>query len=185
MSKLIAIILLGFSTGMDNFAVSIAMGISGIKKSHRIRIALSIGLAESTMTVIGLLLGGKLHQFFGDTTHYIGAALLIATGAYAIVDGYREGRNDQVDKINKSKKTQQFFTILSLSIDNAIVGFGVGTQSVPVLEAFLLIALISICLAMSGIYIGGKISYRIEEYAEFISGSILILIGILVGLKAI
>ncbi|MEI8073067.1 MAG: manganese efflux pump [Candidatus Saccharibacteria bacterium] len=183
MNKVFAITLLALSTGLDNFAVSIAIGIAGVKKSNKIRIALIIGLFETGMTIAGLLLGHRASQYLGDSTHIIGGGLLILTGAYTIFDGWKEGKNDNKKLGKQSKIAQQLITGLSLSIDNLIVGFGLGSQTVPLTEAILIIAAVSTSLALAGITIGSRISFKLEEYSELISGGILILVGLSIAFK--
>jgi manganese efflux pump family protein len=47
------------------------------------------GLFETAMPIVGLLLGRGLASTVGHAAHWIGAALLIATGLYAIVQAIR------------------------------------------------------------------------------------------------
>jgi len=185
MDKILAIFLLALSTGLDNFAVSIALGISGIKNSNKIKTALTIGVFESFMTIAGLMIGNNVIKYLGESTHYIGGSLLILTGIYAIVAGYRMYNKEAPKIVEKSKFKQRLLVAMSLSIDNLIVGFGFGSQSLPLVETSLIVALVSVTLAMIGIWLGGKISHKIEEYSEFVSGGILILVGLLIFTKVI
>jgi manganese efflux pump family protein len=53
----LALVLVAGSLGMSNFAASIAIGLSGVDRSLRVRIAFAFGLFEAGMPVLGLLLG--------------------------------------------------------------------------------------------------------------------------------
>ena len=85
----------------------------------------------------------------------------------------------------KSSFRQRILIAASLSIDNLIVGFGFGAQNIPLVETSVVVALMSVVLAMSGIWIGGKIGYKIEEYSEFVSGGILLIVGVLIMIKLV
>lgn len=137
------------------------------------------------MTIAGLMIGNNVIKYLGESTHYIGGSLLILTGIYSIVAGYRMDNKEAPKIVEKSKFKQRILVAMSLSIDNLIVGFGFGSQSLPLVETSLIVALVSVTLAMSGIWLGGKISHKIEEYSEFVSGGILILVGLLIFTKVI
>jgi manganese efflux pump family protein len=53
----LALLLVAGSLGMSNFAASIAIGLAGVDRSLRLRIAFAFGLFEAGMPVLGLLLG--------------------------------------------------------------------------------------------------------------------------------
>ncbi len=181
MDKLLAIILLALSTGIDNFAVSAAIGLNGVKSSNRIRLALTIGIFETGMTILGIFIGSKSASLFGSYTNWLGGGLLIATAIYII---YKAIKNKGVDKPeSKDKVTQQIITAASLSIDNLIVGFSLGSQNIPINEAIIIIAVISISLALLGMELGSRLSTKVEEYSEIISGLIIGIVGILICTK--
>lgn len=137
------------------------------------------------MTIAGLMIGNNVIKYLGESTHYIGGSLLILTGIYSIVAGYRMDNKEAPKIVDKSNFKQRILVAMSLSIDNLIVGFGFGSQSLPLVENSIIVALVSVKLAMSGIWLGGKISHKIEEYSEFVSGGILILVGLLIFTKVI
>ena len=65
-------------------SAAIGIGLSGVNPALRIRIALAFGFFEAAMPLVGLLIGRQLASSIGSHGHYVGAGLLIATGAYAI-----------------------------------------------------------------------------------------------------
>jgi len=181
MNQILAIVLLALSTGIDNFAVSAAIGINGIKAKHKIRLALTIGVFETAMTIAGLFLGDKASGLLGSNARLIGGGLLLATGIY-IIYGARKGDTAK-DKNGNSKLVQQFVTAISLSIDNLIVGFSLGSQKIPINDAIIIISIISISLALLGMEVGSRLSSKVEKYSEIISGSIIMLVGLAIVLK--
>ncbi|MEI7838356.1 MAG: manganese efflux pump [bacterium] len=181
MDKLLAVVLLALSTGIDNFVVSAAIGLAGINARHKIRIALTIGIFETAMTIAGLFLGDRASGLLGGYTHWVGGLLLLGTGIYII---YSAKKGDQsAKKKTNGKLAQQLITAMSLSIDNLIVGFSIGSQKIPINEAILVIAVISMSLSLIGMELGTRLSHKIEEYSEIISGIIIIGVGLAITFK--
>jgi putative Mn2+ efflux pump MntP len=56
---MLALLLVAASLGLSNFAASIAIGISGVDRQLRVRVALAFGLFECGMPILGPLLGRK------------------------------------------------------------------------------------------------------------------------------
>ena len=50
---------------------------------------MSFGIFETGMPILGLRLGRSLASALGHAAHWIGAALLTATGIYAVVQAIR------------------------------------------------------------------------------------------------
>jgi putative Mn2+ efflux pump MntP len=81
----LALLLVAVSVGLDNFGASTAIGVSGVDRRLRLRVALIFGVFEAAMPIIGLLLGHSLARYLGSAAKPIGGALLVVIGAYAIV----------------------------------------------------------------------------------------------------
>src|SRR6202020_764804 len=86
---MLALLLVAVSLGLSNLAASVGIGVSGIEARTRWRVGVIFGLFETGMPVIGLLAGRSLASTLGHAAHWIGAALLIATGAYAVIQALR------------------------------------------------------------------------------------------------
>jgi putative Mn2+ efflux pump MntP len=182
MTEIITLILVGLSVGLGNFAAAVAIGLGGVTKSLRLRIAIVFGLFESGMPIIGLFLGRQLVHYLGDHASLIGGLLLGLTGIYLIYTG----RSNTGDKKVVQAKYGWFKLIttgLFLSLDNLIIGFGLGTRHEPLILSVVVIGIASVTLSLVGLELGNSLSSRIEEYSEIVSGSILILVGILLALN--
>jgi manganese efflux pump family protein len=108
----LALLLVAASLGLSNFAASIAIGMSGVDRHVRLRVALAFGLFEAGMPIVGLLVGRRAADALGSHAHLIAGLLLIATGASTVIQALRA--------------TDASASAASLSIDNLIVGFGAG-----------------------------------------------------------
>lgn len=95
------VILVAFALGLDDFAVTLGIGLSGTDRRLRLRIALVFGIFEAAMPLIGLLIGRQLAHRIGTTGTYLGGGLLIATGIYGLV----EARWGTPDVLPKSTRT--------------------------------------------------------------------------------
>ena len=77
---MLALLLVALSLGLSNFAAAIGIGVTGVDAGTRLRVGLVFGIFEAGMPILGLLLGHSLAHALGSAAHWIGAALLIATG---------------------------------------------------------------------------------------------------------
>jgi manganese efflux pump family protein len=88
----IALLVVAVALGLDNFAASVGIGVSGVQRSVRVRVAVVFGLFETAMPIIGVLLGRRLAGGLGGAARWTGGALLVAAGAYALIIALRERR---------------------------------------------------------------------------------------------
>lgn len=184
MNNILTLILLGFSVGLGNFAASIAIGLSGVSKKLRTRIAIVFGLFETLMPIVGLLIGEKIAHVFGDRSNLIGGVLLIMTGLYVIYGSFKKDDDKDV-KASTGSWSKLLIAGLALSIDNLIIGFSLGTYHVSIILATLIIGITSVVMSLIGLELGSRLSSKIEEYSELLSGVILILVGVLISFKII
>ena len=187
MTDLFQIVLLSASVGLGNFAASVAIGLSGVDKTTRLRVVAVFGSFETIMPLVGLIVGKQLADKVGGNANLIGGTLLLLTGLYIIYGALK--KSNAIDKESPKSLQQGFAKLLlaglALSIDNLIVGFSLGTQDAPILESIVIIGITSIILAIVGLEIGGRLSSKVGDYSEILSGLIIVLVGILVGLKII
>ncbi len=83
---MLALLLLAAALGLDNLAASIGIGVGGVRRATRVRVAVVFGLFEAGMPVLGLLLGHGLADSLGQVARWLGGAVLIAVG---LVQGAR------------------------------------------------------------------------------------------------
>jgi manganese efflux pump family protein len=187
MPNIFPIILLGLSVGLGNFAAAIAIGLSGVNRSVRIKVTIVFGLFETLMPIVGLVIGKRLASQIGGNANLIGGSLLVLTGLYIIYGSFKKSeKSSKKSKIPTNQgNLKLIFAGLALSVDNLIVGFSLGTQNAPLLTSAIIIGASSVALALVGLEIGSRLSNKIGDYSEIFSGLILVLVGILVGLKVI
>lgn len=182
MANLLTLLLVGLSVGLGNFAASVAIGLSGVNKAVRVRIALVFGVFETGMPIVGLVLGRQIADKLGGHANLIGGALLILTGLYVGLEALKKEDETEVKKAT-GDMGKLLLAGLALSIDNLIVGFSLGTHQDSLLEAALVIGAVSVALALLGLELGSRLSAKVEEYSEILSGLILIAVGLAIACK--
>jgi putative Mn2+ efflux pump MntP len=173
---MLALLLVAVALGLSNFAAAIGIGISGTDARARLRVGIIFGVFEAGMPVAGLALGRGLAGPLGHAAHWTGAALLIATGAYGLVQARRDGPADQAQPAAQHAG-RLIVTGLALSIDNLAVGFALGTYHLSLAVSAAVIGAVSVAMSLAGLELGARIGTRTGRYGEYFGGAILILVG--------
>ncbi|HEY2313715.1 MAG TPA: manganese efflux pump, partial [Streptosporangiaceae bacterium] len=148
---MLALLLVAASVGMSNFAAAIAIGVSGVDGRTRLRVGLVFGAFESGMPVLGLVRGEQVADPLGHAARWVGAGLLVAVGAYALVSAFRQRRRPAEDTPAgpaRSGRGRLLLTGLALSLDNLVVGFALGTYSTSIVTSAIVIGAVSVVLSL-------------------------------------
>jgi manganese efflux pump family protein len=181
--RVLAILLVAVSVGLDNFAAAIGIGLSGLDAKLRLQVALVFGVFEGGMPVVGLLIGRSFTHVLGTHAHVIGGVILALTGLYGIVTSALERRKGhESGPLRRSRGLGHLIVVgAALSIDNLIVGFALGTYHVSLIVAALVIATVSVGMSLVGLELGRQLGTRVGEYGELLGGAVLILVGGAIG----
>jgi manganese efflux pump family protein len=177
---MLALLLVALALGLSNFAVAVGIGVSGIDRGARLRVGVIFGIFETAMPILGLLLGRSLASALGHAAHWIGAALLIATGTCAVVQAIRGkgGQNGQAPATPAGQRTGRLLiTGAALSMDNLAVGFALGTFHVNLAVAAVVIGAVSISLSLFGLELGSRLGTRTGDRGELVGGLVLVGVG--------
>lgn len=177
-----ALLLVALALGLSNFAAAIGIGLSGVDNRARARVGIVFGLFETGMPVLGLSLGRAVATELNSDTHWIGAALLITTGAYSLLQNLR-GADDEreAERTARQPLGQLLVTGLALSVDNLAVGFALGTYKVSLPIAALTIGAVSVTLSLIGLELGARIGAVAGRRGEILGATVLIAVGIAVA----
>jgi manganese efflux pump family protein len=176
------LVLVSISVGLSSFAGSIGIGLSGIDARTRLRVGIAFGFFEGLMPVIGLFIGQALAGSLGHWGRYLGAGLLVLTGAYTI---WQARQTEKEERAGALDSRQLLVLAAALSIDNLVVGFALGVYHVPILLAAVTMAVVSVALSLLGLELGSRLGARVGEYSEEAGGVVLILVGIAIGVGLI
>ena len=177
---MLALLLVAISLGLSNFAAPNGIRDSGIDAHTRLRVGVIFGLFETAMPILGLLLGRSLASILGHAAHWIGAALLIITGLYAVLQAIRSpGSKDarRPTAPDGPRTGRLLVTGLALSLDNLAVGFALGTFHVSFLIAAVLIGAVSVAMSLLGLELGGRLSSKAGDRGELVGGLVLVGVG--------
>lgn len=81
---------LGFVLSLDNVRVSVVLGTVPISVRRAVQVALTFGLWDGVMPLLGLLVGRYLNESFGSLAGYVGSAALGGYGLYLVVSALRD-----------------------------------------------------------------------------------------------
>jgi putative Mn2+ efflux pump MntP len=192
----LALLLVAASVGMSNFGAAIAIGVSGVDTRTRLRVGLIFGAFESGMPVLGLIIGSQLAAPLGHAARWLGAALLIAVGGYALIAAVRAGRPPRGGAAPQHGVTFErapglagtgrlILSGLALSIDNLAVGFALGTYSTSIAAGAITIGAVSVVLSLLGLELGARIGDAVGERGDQLAGLVLISVGIAIASGAL
>ncbi|MBR7825646.1 manganese efflux pump [Actinospica sp. MGRD01-02] len=183
---MLALLLSAFALGLDNFAVAIGIGIAGVDARTRWRVGVVFGVFEAGMPILGVVVGRSLATALGANAHWLGAALLIATGAYGVY-GTLRGDDDEEEAASAAGQPlgRLLLTGLALSIDNLAVGFSLGARHESLAAAAIVIGAVSVTLSLVGLELGNRIGSAVGRRGELLGGCVLIVVGVLVAADVI
>ena len=176
---LLSIVIIAFGLSADCFAVALSGSIAASKVSFLrvFRIALSFGLFQTLMTVLGWLLGRTVVELISAYDHWLAFALLAFVGGRMLWESFHdeEGRHRTVD-------ITRGFLLLTLSIATSIDALAVGLSfaflKVNIATASLVIGAVAFAVTAVGFMMGNRVGAVMGKRAELIGGLILIAIGI-------
>ena len=178
MAEFVTIFLVAIGLAMDCFAVSLGIGTTGQAAAPRsiFRLSFHMGLFQGLMTLVGWLAGTGLAHLIASFDHWIALALLAYVGGRMVYAGFHpEQESFQGDP---SRGGVLVMLSVATSLDAMAVGLSMGMLHLPVLQASVVIALVSAGLALVGLKFGAGLGEKFGKRMEIIGGLILIGIGL-------
>ncbi len=177
----IEIIIIAIVEAMDCFAVSISTGLckSEIRYSRAMLQAVSFGVFQGGMTLLGYFLGNFAEQWFNSLGTAIACGILCILGGRMIWGAIHES----ADEVSSKAAKLSIMNILLLSIATSIDAFAVGISfafiDANMFTATSAIAIASFVMGIVGFEIGRHSAKRFKtKIPEIIAGIILIGIGV-------
>lgn len=183
---------LGAGLAMDACAVSMSNGLAEpkMKLGKIFTIAGFFGVFQIIMPIFGYLavtvlsatLGENFTRIFGYLVPWIALTLLLILGIKMIVEGIKEGKDNNKENEESVKKLTiggLFVQAIATSIDALSVGVIYG--NVIPLEAyttFLIIGIVTFGISVAAVFIGKKFGTIFSNKATIAGGIILCAIGL-------
>lgn len=171
--KLTTLLLVGIIIGSNNLAAAFALGSLKKRPSTR-RVVAVFGLFEFFVPLVGLWLGQQVSQLIAGQLAWVGPALIAALGLYTIFEALRTGQDSARLAHKLSRRRGLMLLAAGLSIDNLIVGFGLGFGGNQPLLLAGVIATFSMTFAAIGIRVGAKLKQHHRRVTEITAGVILL-----------
>lgn len=184
------VVAVAIALGADAFSVSLAIGLSGVRKRMMLRLSLVVAVFHVVMPLVGMMLGQALGSILGRYASAIGALVLIGLGARMLYKVYRpalehyrfrEARKAFFQK-NSTKTSLSGFGIyvlaFSVSLDALSVGFSLGTIKSDLFITVMTIGIIAGLMTGMGLMLGRVMGPRLGDRAELLGGLALLLIGV-------
>ncbi len=176
-----SLLVLGLVIGSNNFAVALALGAHG-QRHRRGRVAPVFGAFEFAVPLIGIWLGAAVAGRIGAIAGLIGAALIVALGAWNIVSGIRSQEYSDALAARMTSWHGLILLAATLSFDNLLVGFSLGLGNANPLLVATTIAVFAVAFTLLGLEIGNVSRRHWERRAKIVSGVLLTGVGIAAAL---
>lgn len=173
--------LLGIGLAMDACAVSMANGLNetNMKLSKHILIAVTFGVFQAIMTLIGYFIGHAFIEYIEKFIPWIALILLGFLGGKTIFECIKN-RNEEEEVTNKPLTIKMLMIqAIATSIDALSVGLTISEYTIPMaIVAAIIIASVTIIICLAAVVIGKKFGTKLGSKAELLGGIILIAIGL-------
>ncbi len=170
------LLILGIVVGSNNFATTLALGSLG-QADRRWRILMVFAVFEFGVPLLGLALGRQLSGRLAEQGTWLGPLLIAGLGLWTLLISAR--RTPDAVQLGRWLSSWRGLIVLSagLSLDNLVVGFGLGLGHLPVLVTATVIMLCSVGFAWTGLHLGAMGRRDFETPAEATSGLLLLLVA--------
>jgi manganese efflux pump family protein len=184
--EFITLLLIAIGLAADCFVVSLGSSISqkNLSPFQIGRVALSFGVFQAIMPVLGWLAGLTVVNLIANYDHWVAFALLGFVGGKMIWESFHS--EEVHEKSNDITRVWMLLTLsIATSIDALAVGLSFAFIQVNILIASIAIGLIAFLGTVFGFLLGKQAHHLIEKRAEIIGGLILIGIGIKIVIEHI
>jgi len=170
---------------LDTFALGAALGVAGLERRDRLRVALVFTLFEAGMPIAGMLVGRAVGSLVGATAGWAGIAFLFLAGLLLLRPGNDEEAADRRLRLLAHARGLAIIDLgLGISVDELTIGLSAGLLALPIAFIVVWIAIQAFVAAQLGLRFGHAISEAARERSEQLAGAALILVAlVLLGLR--
>jgi len=162
--------------GLDTLAIAIALGLQG---HGPLRPALLFVTFETTMPLIGIVIGRVAGLWFETPTAYLGGLILLAVGFHTLREARH--RKNEAQRFALNSLRGMVLAGLGISMDEIAIGFPLGALGLPIVAVVGAIAVQTFLVTMGGILVGRRINQRLglqtSRLAGLAAGAAFVLLG--------
>ena len=185
---IIQLFVLAFFLSLNNFLISLGMGVTSIWGRKRLKIASIFGLLDLGMPLLGFGIGKLMEGAIGSIASSLGIFILASLGLFLIFQGLKRkgeiGESKQALDRALAGAPAIFFLGFWMSTDNLFVGLSLGLLDIPVWLAVGIFGLVTFVMTLVGVTIGKAMRTRAQERIGDIAGKGRILTGVIFILVA-
>lgn len=182
------LLLIALGLSADAFAVSVTNGMcrKNVKLGYTFLIALTFGVFQGIMPLVGYFLGSTVTSFITKYDGITALILLSFVGGKMIYEGISKQKHPEEDN-NTSKLTLGLLIIqgIATSIDALAVGVSFAAVSVDIFFSAVIICIVTFVLSFIAVFIGKKFGNLFNKKAEIIGGVILVGIGLKIFIEGL
>ena len=179
--------LIAVGLSMDAFAVAVCKGLAlrKVNLGQMALVGLWFGGFQALMPLAGYFVGVQFKEQITAIDHWIAFALLAIIGGNMIRESRAEEEEDEQPSDGQVKHKELLVLAVATSIDALAVGvtFSMVELSVSIWLAVCLIGCTTFLISLGGVYVGNVFGAKYKNKAEFVGGTILILIGVKIILE--
>ena len=163
----------GLVIGANNLTVSLTLGAIGQRKRQG-RILLVFAGFEFLVPLIGVWLGQQMSVALAANTAWLSPALMAGLGVVSLFSAFGSSRDRE--KLARIVTSWHGLIALSagLSVDNLVVGFGLGLVGISALAMATTVMCCSVAFAWIGLQVGHRVRRDYEAAGAAITGALLI-----------
>jgi putative Mn2+ efflux pump MntP len=167
------VLVLGFVLSLDNFRVSIALGTVPFGLKRAMQVALTFGLWDAVMPLVGLLIGREIGQAVGDVAELVGAAALGGYGLYLVISALRNPEPEELDH-----PWALFGIPFTLSLDNLFAGASLGLLGLAPWFSAAVFGATTAVMSLVGLQLGRAAARLVRIRPDLVSGVTLIVAAV-------
>jgi putative Mn2+ efflux pump MntP len=178
----LTVLFIAFGLAMDAFAVSVTCGLAFHRREHAgaLRIALSFGLFQAGMPLLGWLAGLGIRKIIEGIDHWVAFGLLLLVGGHMIYGAVRGGSGGA--RFSPPGTIALLALSIATSLDALAVGLSLSLLKVAIQGPVVVIGAVTFAMSFLGIVLGhemkGLLRGRGQQWIQALGGGVLIGIGI-------
>jgi putative Mn2+ efflux pump MntP len=181
-APMLTLVLFILPLGLDTFAVSAALGMTGLSARQRLRISVLMSGFEMAMPVVGLLLGHAFGDLVGSAADYVAIAVLGLLGAWMLLHEENDG-GAKAARLATGRGLVLLALGISISLDELAVGFTIGLLHLSLWLAVVLIGAQAFVFAQLGLRLGARLNETFRQRAEQLAGVALLGLAALLAVE--
>ncbi|MDT7706578.1 MAG: manganese efflux pump family protein [Pseudonocardiales bacterium] len=168
------VLVLGFVLSLDNFRVAVVLGTVPFSFRRAVQVALTFGLWDGVMPLVGLMLGSYAGSLIGPVAEYAGSIVLGGYGLYLLIGALRKPAPEEIDH-----PWALFGIPLSLSLDNLLAGASLGLLGFSPWFSATVFGVITAVMSLVGLQLGRFAARLVNIRSDLLSGAALIMAAVL------